>query len=110
MIASEGFGTFDDFGPETTEAGGGAADRRKSFKAHDYDIGDYTGPGKSSRVLLRPMLGLFNQEKLLSLRFCPLSIKLELVKNAAGCVHTGAPRDTATTDGDNWSINDVHCK
>ena len=38
-------------------------------------------PGGSRKyVSFKPLSGLFNQEKFLPLRFCPITIELELVK------------------------------
>ena len=54
------------------------------------------------------MLGIFNQEKLLPLRYCPIQIELELVNNAADPVWVG------TKNGLNyvaeWDITDIQCK
>ena len=38
------------------------------------------------RVMFKPMLGLFNQEKLHPLRYCPFQIELELVNYQADAV------------------------
>ena len=60
------------------------------------------------RVLFKPMLGLFNQDKLLPLRYCPIQIELELVNSLAGAVTTenweGHP------NGFNCAISDIQCK
>ena len=54
------------------------------------------------------MLGLFNQEKLIPLRYCPIQIELELVNQQADAVTTetsqGFPNDA------NWDISDMQCK
>ena len=44
----------------------------------------------SRRVIFKPMFGLFNQEKLLPLRYMPIQIELELVNSGADAVCVGA--------------------
>ena len=57
-IACEGFGCFDFV---KTGAAAQAADTRKSYRQTYYDLfGNIIG---SRRVMFKPMLGLFNQEK-----------------------------------------------
>ena len=54
-----------------------AADVRKGYRQDDYDR-----PGNvylARRAQFKPMLGLFNQEKLIPLRYCPIQIELKLV-------------------------------
>ena len=60
------------------------------------------------RVMFKPMLGLFNQDKLLPLRYCPLQIELELVNSQADAVTT----ETAEgfSNGANWGSSDIQCK
>ena len=60
------------------------------------------------RVMFKPMHGLFNQDKLLPLRYCPLQIELELVNSQADAVTT----ETAEGfyNGANWDISDMQCK
>ena len=71
-IACEGFGNFDFVKGEAAQA----ADQRKSYRQTDYDL-----PGNvmlARRVMFKPMLGLFNQDKLLPPRCCPIRLKLNL--------------------------------
>ena len=60
------------------------------------------------RVMLKPKLGLCNQDKLLPLRYCPIQIELELVNSQADAVTT----ETAEgfSNGANWDISDIQCK
>ena len=110
MIASEGFGSFDDKGPGVTEAGGGVQDDRKNYRTDDYDIGGYVEPAGSRRVLFKPMFGLLHQEKLLPLRYCPIQIELELVNQSADAVHVGTSLNGQTSDSDKWSMSDAQIK
>ena len=54
------------------------------------------------------MLGIFSQNKLLPLRYCPIQIELELVNYQADAVTTesweGHP------NGVNWGISNIQCK
>ena len=54
------------------------------------------------------MLGLFNQEKLIPLRYCPIQIELELVNSQADAVTTAAVE--GFTNGVNRDISDIQCK
>eukprot|EP00972_Heterocapsa_arctica_P061791 9110946-Heterocapsa_arctica.AAC.1 len=95
-VASEGFGSFDDvYGP-------GATDPRKTYKVVDHEAAGVIK--RSRRVLFKPMLGLFNQEKLLPLRYLPLQIELELVSDATEAL---AIHDVY---GSKWSISDAQIK
>ena len=60
------------------------------------------------RDVFKPMFGLFNQEKLLPLRYMPTQIELELVNSGADAVHVGAWE--GQNDIANWSISDIQCK
>ena len=58
-IACEGFGDFDfvkDEGPAKT------ADERKSYRQTDYDLS--CSVGSARRVQLKPVIGLFNKDKI----------------------------------------------
>ena len=54
------------------------------------------------------MLGLFNQEKLIPLRYCPIQIELELVNQQADAVTTET--SNGFQNGANWDISDMQCK
>ena len=58
--------------------------------------------------MFKPMLGLFNQEELTPLRYCPIQIELELVNQQADAVTT----ETAEgfSNGVNWDISGIQCK
>ena len=81
-IACEGFGNFDLVKGDA----GQAADERKSYRQTDYDLSGNVILAR--RVMFKPMLGLFNQEKLIPLRYCPIQIELELVNQQADAVTT----------------------
>ena len=101
-IACEGFGNFDfvNEGPAQT------ADERKGYRQTDYDLSGSVGLAR--RVQFKPVLGLFNQEKLVHLRFCPIQIELELVNQQADAVTPEVTNGFST--GANWSISDIQCK
>ena len=54
------------------------------------------------------MLGLFNQEKLIPLRYCPIQIELELVNQQSDAVTTEPVE--GFQNGVNWDISDIQCK
>ena len=81
-IACEGFGNFDFVKGESAQA----SDERKSYRQDDYDLSGNVQLAR--RVQFKPMLGLFNQEKLILLRYCPIQIELELVSSQADAVTT----------------------
>ena len=60
------------------------------------------------RVMFKPMLGLFNQDKLLPLRYCPIQIELELVNSQADAVSLEVAE--GFSNGSNWDISDIQCK
>ena len=54
------------------------------------------------------MLGIIDQEELIPLRYCHLTIGLGLVSNSADAVYLGPVKnDTCTA---NWGISDIQCK
>ena len=81
-------------------------DERKTYRENDFNESGVVEV--SRRVMFKPMLGMFNQEKLIPLRYCPLQIELELVNNSADCCFTGVI-DTHTYHSD-WDITDIQCK
>ena len=100
MISSEGFNSFDD------QYGDVAQDNRKTYRNFDYDKSGSVY--ECRRVVFKPMFGIFNQEKLLPLRYMPLQIELELVNYGADAVHVGAWE--GQTNSANWRISDIQCK
>ena len=101
-IACEGYGNYDFVKGEVFQA----ADQRKAYRQTDYDLS-----GKvflARRVMFKPMLGLFNQGKLISLRYCPIQIELELANHQADAVSLEAAE--GFQNGANWYISDIQCK
>ena len=101
-IACEGFGNFDFVKGEAAQA----ADQRKIYRQTDYDLSGNVMLAR--RVMFKPMLGLFNQDKLLPLRYCPIQIELELVNSQADAVTTETAE--SFSNGANWDISDIQCK
>ena len=100
MISSEGFNSFDD------QYGDVSQDNRKTYRNFDYDKAGSVF--QSRRVIFKPLFGIFNQEKLLPLRYMPLRIELEFINSGADAVHVGAWEGQNNTS--NWSISDIQCK
>eukprot|EP00972_Heterocapsa_arctica_P027414 4030686-Heterocapsa_arctica.AAC.1 len=69
-IAAEGFGSYDQ---RTLLI---ADDHRKSHISSDHDKSGEISEAR--KVLFKPMVGLFNQDKLIPIRYLPLQIELEL--------------------------------
>ena len=101
-IACEGFGNFGFVKDDAAQA----ADERKRYRQTDYDLSGNVISAR--RVMFKPMLGLFNQDNLIPLRYCPIQIELELVNSQADAVTT----ETAEgfPNGVNWDISDIQCK
>ena len=100
MIASEGFGSFDD------RYGVVSDDNRKEY--HSGDVDKYGSVVQSRRVVFKPMFGILHQEKLLPLKYCPLQVELELVNNGADAVHIGSYNGETHTA--NWDMTDIQVK
>ena len=102
-IASEGFGAYG-----RKNDGTGDADANEEYDDRGWwREGYFNEPGfiaTSRRVLFKPLLGLFNQEKLLPLRYCPIQIEL----NTLGCVFKGS--QTGYSMHEQWDITDMQCK
>ncbi len=92
----------------------------KEISATNYDGID---PSKGLTVLFKPLSGLLNQNKMLPVRYAPITIELELVDSAEEPVLSiptgGTPIDlgasaaqqfTADKLSTNWSINNVQVK
>eukprot|EP00972_Heterocapsa_arctica_P013538 1996226-Heterocapsa_arctica.AAC.1 len=75
---------------------------RKSYEAKDHDTSGVVRIGR--RVLFKPCLGLFNQDKLIPIRYLPLELELEVVSHGVDA--------TMRSDDyvDEWSISDVQLK
>ena len=63
----------------------------------------------SKRVSFKPMSGLLSQSKWLPIRYCPVTIELELVSNAADPIVAATGAFVSTTSVD-WEIEDVQLK
>ena len=102
-IACEGFGNFD----FVKGADAHGDDKRKGYyRQTDSDVSGNVYLAR--RVMFKPMLGLFNQEKLPRLRYCPLQIELELVSSQADAVTLENGEGFA--NGYDWDISDIQCK
>ena len=96
-IAAEGSCNFDDKHTETS------TDSRSTYRSEDYDKSGLVSV--SRRVLFKPMFGLFNQDKLLPVRYCPIQIELGLVDNFMDAT---VKRDDNKSDL--WNISDIQAK
>ena len=102
-IACEGFGNFGFVKCEIAQA----TDERKIYRQGDYDRSGNVSLGR--RVQFKPMLGLFNQEKLIPLRYCPIQVELELVNSQADAVYLETS-EGGFQNGVHWDISDIQCK
>ena len=71
--------------------------------------------GESMTVLFKPLSGILNQNKLLPLRYAPITIELELVDSATEPIVSNFSGEAtnafkATNTSTNWSINNVQVK
>ena len=98
----EGFGNFG----FVKGAAAQAADQRKSYRQTGYGLSGNVGLAR--RVTFKPMLGLFNQEKLTPLRYCPIQVMLEPVNSQAGAVSLEVAE--GFPNGANWDISGIQCK
>ena len=96
--AGEGFCNFD--GKHATEQ---QNDSRSTYRHEDYDKAGMVITAR--RVLFKPVFGLFNQDKLLPLRYCPIQIELELVNSFTDAIVIRDAYNSAL-----WYISDVQCK
>ena len=83
-----------------------AADQGKGYRQTGYDLSGNVGLAR--RVIFKPTLGLFNQEKIIPLRYCPIQIELELVNSQADAVSLEVAE--GFSNGANWGISDIQCK
>ena len=78
-------------------------DSRSTYRLADYDQAGYVTTAR--RVLFKPIFGLFNQDKLLPLRYCPNQMELELVNSFTVAIGKRGGNDSAL-----WNISDIQCK
>ena len=86
----------------------------------DTVSGEYNSairPNQSLTVLFKPLSGLLNQNKMLPIRYAPITIELELVDTITDPIidPTGSPvlgtsTFTPANTSTNWSINNVQVK
>ena len=77
-IAAEGFGSFDGRYANV------ATDTRKSYRFGNHEKSGIVFAGR--RVVFKPLVCLFNQERFTPLRYCPIQVESELVNNGADAV------------------------
>ena len=85
-----------------------------------YNVTNYQGiwPLDSTYVLFKPLSGLSNQNKMMPLRFAPITIELELVDNFQEPIYStfnpqfgfAATQITQASTSLLWSIDNVQCK
>ena len=89
----------------------------REHAASELDAEHYKGikPTQSQTVLFKPLSGLLNQNKYLPLRYCPLTIELELVNDAITPIistfsGSGVAAYTAVNTSLLWQIQNVQAK
>ena len=103
----EGFGNF---AHEINDA-----DNTLGFSDNDY-LGGYVKGGDARWCMFTPLFGVFHQDKYLPLRYCPITIELEIVNSYTDPIVSvnGAQPDGAPTTPDNtsmqWEISVVQVK
>jgi len=97
-IAAEGFGNFDQIVDNILSAN----DSRSTYRLHNFEQGGLIKT--SRRAVFKPLFGLFEQDKLIPLRYAPLVIELELVNNPGDALLS------ASTYSEHWNITDTQCK
>ena len=92
---------------------------RKKWDIKDNREAAYTAdtvlriPGKQSQtVFFKPMSGLLNQPKYLPVRYCPLTIELELVSTSSDPILSSLTGATYTGNNTSvaWQIQNVQVK
>ena len=78
-------------------------DSRSIYRQGDYDQAGLAIAAR--RVFFKPLFGLFNQEKLIPLRYCPIQIELDLVNRFFDAT---VMRDVYASGL--WNISDIQCK
>ena len=97
-IAGKGFCNFDH--KHATEQ---QHDSRSTYRLENYDQAGYATTAR--RVLFIHIFGLFNQDKLLPPRCCPIQIELELVNRFTDAIVIRDANDSALCN-----ISDIQCK
>uniref|UniRef100_UPI0040498795 hypothetical protein n=1 Tax=Flavobacterium sp. TaxID=239 RepID=UPI0040498795 len=96
-IAAEGFCNFDD------KYTASESDSRSTYRSEDFDKAGIIFT--SRKAVFKPIFGLFDQDKLLPIRYCPIQIELELVNNFMDAI---IKRDGNKSDL--WNITDIQAK
>ena len=97
-IAGEGFCNFDDKYAVEQQTGS-----RSTYRQEGYDQAGLVITAR--RVLFKPMLVLFNQNKLLPLRYCPIQIELGLANSFTDAIVIRDAYNSAL-----WNISYIQCK
>jgi len=92
----------------------------RDWRLSSFNTSNFNGisAGDSQTVLFKPLSGLLMQEKYIPLRYCPLTIELELVDDADSPIvsildNNDPPADNAFTPNNtskNWQIENVQVK
>jgi hypothetical protein len=87
--------------------------REEDYRAA-YNTDTYRGiyGGQSQTVLFKPLSGLLNQSKYLPIRYCPLTIELEIVSNSGDPIISDltGPVFTNVNTSVAWQIQNVQVK
>jgi len=67
------------------------------------------GAGKKKTVSLKLLSGILNQPKYLPIRYCPITLELELV-NSPSEICVSADGTNFSNRSEDWEITDVQCK
>ena len=78
-------------------------DYRSTYRQDNYDKAGMVITAR--RVLFKPIFELFNQGKLLPLRYCPIQIELELVNSFTDAIVKRDAYNSAL-----WNISNIQCK
>lgn len=80
--------------------------------AHENSFCQIFGGGDSMTVLFKPCFGLFSEEqkKEIPLRYCPITIELELVSDPLAPIITGPAPFNDTNCSSSWQIQNVMAK
>jgi hypothetical protein len=101
---------------DSAEAFGVLADAHDWVQSRlDTDTLKGIGSGESMTVLFKPLSGILGQNKLLPLRFAPITLELELVNDANAPIisnlsGTGTKDFKAANTSLSWEINNVQVK
>ena len=98
---------------DAAEAFGNIHDKHTSYERSSFQG---ISAGQGLQVLFKPLSGLLNQNKMLPIRYAPITIELELVDNVTDPIWSTfkAPPGPADAEANNtslnWSISNVQVK